>query len=125
MTMQPYALFSGPFCIATGPDVATGRRLKTPGQMLLWGEAAEGFTVAQREPVAAVPALEAPKVPAELPAFLDGPGDARPMPRVMRQEVSRLQGYTGDDCQTCGQFTMVRNGTCLKCDSCGATSGCS
>jgi ribonucleoside-diphosphate reductase alpha chain len=35
------------------------------------------------------------------------------------------KGYSGDACTTCGQFTMVRNGTCLKCDSCGTTSGCS
>ena len=31
----------------------------------------------------------------------------------------------GDACGDCGQFTMVRNGTCLKCDTCGATTGCS
>ncbi len=38
---------------------------------------------------------------------------------------SMLQGYTGDECSECGNFTMVRNGTCLKCDTCGSTSGCS
>lgn len=38
---------------------------------------------------------------------------------------ARLKGYEGDPCPECGQLTMVRNGTCLKCDSCGATSGCS
>jgi hypothetical protein len=45
-----------------------------------------------------------------------------------RNERSRMaiaKGYTGDPCGECGQLTMVRNGTCLKCDSCGATSGCS
>ncbi|MBN1633691.1 MAG: vitamin B12-dependent ribonucleotide reductase [Ignavibacteria bacterium] len=40
-------------------------------------------------------------------------------------EESRIKGYTGDICQECGQATMVRNGTCLKCLSCGSTSGCS
>ena len=39
--------------------------------------------------------------------------------------AARLKGYEGDMCSECGQFTMVRNGTCLKCDTCGATSGCS
>jgi ribonucleoside-diphosphate reductase alpha chain len=39
--------------------------------------------------------------------------------------TARLKGYEGDMCSECGQFTMVRNGTCLKCDTCGATSGCS
>ncbi len=39
--------------------------------------------------------------------------------------VARLKGYEGDPCTNCGSFTMVRNGVCLKCDSCGETSGCS
>jgi ribonucleoside-diphosphate reductase alpha chain len=38
---------------------------------------------------------------------------------------ARLKGYEGDICMECGSFTMVRNGTCLKCTTCGATSGCS
>jgi len=40
-------------------------------------------------------------------------------------EEAKIKGYTGDICQECGQATMVRNGTCLKCLSCGSTSGCS
>ncbi len=39
--------------------------------------------------------------------------------------TSRMLGYEGDACQECGNFTLVRNGTCLKCMTCGATSGCS
>jgi len=42
-----------------------------------------------------------------------------------RRMQALLQGYTGDMCLECQNFTMVRNGTCLKCDTCGATSGCS
>ena len=42
-----------------------------------------------------------------------------------RRIKSMMQGYTGDSCTECQNFTMVRNGTCLKCDTCGATSGCS
>jgi ribonucleoside-diphosphate reductase alpha chain len=38
---------------------------------------------------------------------------------------ARLKGYVGESCTECGNFTMVRNGTCLKCDTCGSTSGCS
>jgi len=38
---------------------------------------------------------------------------------------ARMKGYEGEACPECGNFTMVRNGTCLKCDTCGATSGCS
>lgn len=38
---------------------------------------------------------------------------------------ARMKGYAGDSCQECGNFTLVRNGTCLKCVTCGSTSGCS
>ena len=38
---------------------------------------------------------------------------------------ARAQGYEGESCPECGALTMVRNGTCLKCMTCGATSGCS
>ena len=38
---------------------------------------------------------------------------------------ARMKGYEGDSCPECGNFTLVRNGTCLKCDTCGGTTGCS
>ncbi|HQS17877.1 vitamin B12-dependent ribonucleotide reductase [Reyranella sp.] len=38
---------------------------------------------------------------------------------------ARLKGFEGDACPECGNFTMVRNGTCLKCTTCGGTTGCS
>ena len=38
---------------------------------------------------------------------------------------ARLKGYEGDACGECGNFTLVRNGTCMKCNTCGGTSGCS
>ena len=40
-------------------------------------------------------------------------------------EKAKQLGYTGDACVECGSMTMVRNGTCLKCITCGSTSGCS
>ena len=42
-----------------------------------------------------------------------------------RIREARMQGYEGDACNECGNFTLVRNGTCLKCETCGSTSGCS
>ena len=45
--------------------------------------------------------------------------------RTERIRMARMKGYQGDACTECGNFTMVRNGTCLKCDTCGTTSGCS
>jgi len=45
--------------------------------------------------------------------------------RLERMREARLKGYEGDACGECGNFTLVRNGTCLKCATCGSTSGCS
>ncbi len=46
---------------------------------------------------------------------------------IMSNEIkkARQKGYTGDICIECQSMTMVRNGTCLKCVTCGSTSGCS
>ena len=46
-------------------------------------------------------------------------------PRVEQIREARMKGYEGDSCGECGNFTLLRNGTCLKCDTCGSTSGCS
>jgi len=51
-----------------------------------------------------------------------GSGASAAMGRVAE---ARMKGYEGDACGDCGNFTLVRNGTCMKCDTCGATSGCS
>jgi len=45
--------------------------------------------------------------------------------RLDRVREARLKGFEGDACTDCGNFTLVRNGTCLKCNTCGATTGCS
>jgi len=44
---------------------------------------------------------------------------------MARIREARMKGYEGDSCGECGNFTLVRNGTCMKCDTCGGTSGCS
>jgi ribonucleoside-diphosphate reductase alpha chain len=45
--------------------------------------------------------------------------------KLNRIREARIKGYEGESCGECGNFTLVRNGTCLKCDTCGGTSGCS
>jgi ribonucleoside-diphosphate reductase alpha chain len=45
--------------------------------------------------------------------------------RIERIREARAKGYEGDPCGECGNMTLVRNGTCLKCDTCGSTTGCS
>jgi ribonucleoside-diphosphate reductase alpha chain len=42
-----------------------------------------------------------------------------------RSAEARARGYEGEMCGECGNFTLVRNGTCMKCDTCGSTTGCS
>jgi ribonucleoside-diphosphate reductase alpha chain len=42
-----------------------------------------------------------------------------------RMRMARERGFTGDICGNCGGSQMVRNGTCLKCNECGSTTGCS
>ena len=69
---------------------------------------------------------------AEAARLLKDQLDARAQDRIVKenQELdrvaeARMKGYEGEDCRECGNFTLVRNGTCLKCDTCGGTSGCS
>ena len=52
-------------------------------------------------------------------------GGGRQNSRAAQVQMARLKGYVGDPCSACGNFTLVRNGTCLKCDTCGSTTGCS
>jgi len=75
---------------------------------------------ATKEAVSPKALFEYVAAPASKP---DGNGGDQRIRHQIR--TARLKGYEGDMCPECGQFTMVRNGTCLKCDSCGATSGCS
>jgi ribonucleoside-diphosphate reductase alpha chain len=84
-------------------------------------------------PVAMLPVEAAPLLPlgdpihtARAAAPLSGGSGAAVETRARSaSEIARLKGYEGDPCGDCGQFTMVRNGTCLKCVTCGTTTGCS
>lgn len=42
-----------------------------------------------------------------------------------KRQEAKFKGYEGESCSDCGSYTLVRNGSCLKCDTCGATTGCS
>jgi len=42
-----------------------------------------------------------------------------------KRAEAKMKGYVGEACPECANFTLVRNGTCLKCDTCGSTTGCS
>jgi ribonucleoside-diphosphate reductase alpha chain len=53
-----------------------------------------------------------------------GKGPAEPSGAAKIAEA-RVKGYEGDPCPVCGFFTLIRNGSCMKCDTCGGTTGCS
>ncbi len=65
------------------------------------------------------------EVEAELGALDWSPALTERSDVASRRSEARMKGYTGESCPECNNFTLVRNGTCLKCDTCGATTGCS
>jgi len=89
---------------------------------------AHGQTVSQGNAALAVDVAEmdvAASFAAELQASTALAGLDRADARIEQIRAARMKGYEGDSCGECGNFTLVRNGTCLKCDTCGSTSGCS
>jgi ribonucleoside-diphosphate reductase alpha chain len=76
-----------------------------------------------RDAAPAAVAVAIPQVVAKVDPFIERQSSA---PSAAVQLVkSKAMGFTGDICSDCANMTMVRNGTCLKCNTCGGTSGCS
>ncbi|MBL3562663.1 vitamin B12-dependent ribonucleotide reductase [Rhodovulum sulfidophilum] len=73
-------------------------------------------------PVAAVPGSASAPAPTTVSAATAIASGTVPMDARVK---AKMQGYEGDPCGDCGNYTLVRNGTCMKCNTCGATSGCS
>jgi ribonucleoside-diphosphate reductase alpha chain len=86
----------------------------------------------QTSTVTALRSATALKQETQLAPAAFAPAELNPIPSppvskdagLLRAEA-QMKGYTGDQCTECHNFTMVRNGTCLKCDTCGTTTGCS
>ena len=92
---------------------AGGRRLERAGRLCPGRDGAEG-RASRRRPSRSAASPSPPRPP--------------PSPEAKtldRRAEARMKGYVGEACPECGNFTMVRNGTCLKCDTCGGTTGCS
>ena len=49
---------------------------------------------------------------------------AQPETKADKIRIAKQKGYEGDMCHRCFNFTLVRSGSCTKCDTCGETSGC-
>ncbi|MGB0928356.1 MAG: vitamin B12-dependent ribonucleotide reductase [Pikeienuella sp.] len=96
-------------------------RQRMPQDLYLLNGGASMFS--ETAPVAeATPASVAETLVEPMPQSLS----AAAVPTTARQVAeARMKGYEGDPCNECANFTLVRNGTCMKCDTCGSTSGCS
>ena len=113
---------------AGGSGSATGNGVAAVGAAVGSGGLASGERV--RAETHSVFAAETTLV-MEGATALAGMPDARPSadsdldsPAELAR-IARMKGYEGDSCGDCGNFTLVRNGTCMKCMTCGSTTGCS
>jgi ribonucleoside-diphosphate reductase alpha chain len=95
-----------------------------------WGGAVSNVTaLAPRAEIAGTAALKAAPEQRLSPAqALEQQSERRAEAKALaaeRRAEAKAKGYEGEACGTCFNFTLVRNGTCLKCDTCGSTTGCS
>lgn len=99
----------------------SGHRALTRAEAELIGHRADeidpAITVAR-------PARPTP-VPEILPPPSAPPEPKRPPSPTERLTLAQMYGYEGEACRNCGNFTLVRAGTCLCCNTCGMTTGCS
>src|SRR5262249_10066501 len=79
-----------------------------------------GATALKAEPEARV----SPATALDTMTWADPKTHAKAAAAEKRAEA-KAQGYEGEACGECGNFTLVRNGTCMKCNTCGSTTGCS
>jgi ribonucleoside-diphosphate reductase alpha chain len=114
--------------------VVTGQSgLPTPGSLSSDGRTGTVVTMARGPATVGATALKeevAAAVSPAVTALFDTAAEAAPEVKSERTTADRraeakLRGYVGDACPECSNFTLVRNGTCLKCDTCGSTTGCS
>ena len=88
-------------------------------------DAVEGAVALKQEarhdlsPTEKLEALQWSKAGAATQAVQTAPSKAE------RRAEAKAKGYEGEMCGECGHFSLVRNGTCMKCDTCGSTTGCS
>ncbi|MCF8468017.1 MAG: hypothetical protein K9G33_11485, partial [Sneathiella sp.] len=91
-------------------------------EVLQGGLSAMAVNLGQGQASAAVASMSASGAVAAASVSTGGGAGSDKLNRVLE---ARMKGYEGDSCGECGNFTLVRNGTCMKCDTCGSTSGCS
>jgi ribonucleoside-diphosphate reductase alpha chain len=98
----------------------SGAARAAPGGGKVTALHASGATALKSEPEARL----SPAQQLEVQNAADARAHAKQAASEKRAEA-RAKGYEGEACTECGNFTLVRNGTCMKCDTCGSTTGCS
>ena len=97
-------------------------RRRVPQELVLVQGGAGATALADAgDPAAALQTLVPEVAPATVAETSAGTGTIQ----MDERAKAKMQGYEGDPCGDCGNYTLVRNGTCMKCNTCGATSGCS
>jgi ribonucleoside-diphosphate reductase alpha chain len=109
----------------SGGSARSGTALKTDAapEARLRSES-EARRVVETRPETALDSLPWTQAEARATPTEDVRAEARAFAAERRAEA-KAKGYEGEACGECGNFTLVRNGTCLKCDTCGSTTGCS
>jgi len=106
-----------------------GRKAETPKEDTLGKQVSNGTKTPLPIPTLSMKSALSEKTPEPVLTSVTvgaGPGTTATAAETLRNIAeARIKGYTGDSCTECGSFQMVRNGACLKCISCGATTGCS
>ncbi len=115
--------------IATLQKLASNGYVRSPNLFVISGGGDGSAAVDPAAPNVATSSSESQVVAAATATVSSGAVEASVSatidPTLDRIREAQALGYEGDACGECGNFTLVRNGTCLKCATCGATSGCS
>ena len=96
------------------------KRLPQELVVLQGGASMGGFAMTGTDPVSTLQTL-VPETAARAASTAMASGTVAMDARIK----AKMQGYEGEACNECGNYTLVRNGTCMKCNTCGSTSGCS
>lgn len=118
-----FVMRSGSTAVASGNDSApTGGHKVTSLASRGAGDALEGAVALKQE----VAHDLSPTEKLEALQWSKSGSAAQAVPsKAERRAEAKAKGYEGEMCSECGNFTLVRNGTCMKCDTCGSTTGCS
>ncbi len=100
-------------------------RKRVPQELIVLQGGAGAVALDSNDPVAVLQTLVPEETrPGRSEAAANYSTTAAPLKNGARAKA-KMQGFEGDPCVDCGNYTLVRNGTCMKCNTCGGTSGCS